>query len=54
VSRLRRVALPRRRARSLAPRPWPRAQPGGTSPYLDLTRRRVRDRSSHLRCFPVV
>ncbi len=49
-SRLGRLALPRRRARSLAPRPWPRAQPGGTSPYLVETRRRVRDRSSHLHC----
>ena len=50
LSRLGRLALPRRRARSLAPRPGPRAQPGGTSPYLVETRRRVRDRSSHLRC----
>ena len=32
MSRLRRVALPRRRARLLAPDPWPRAVPGAASP----------------------
>ncbi len=49
VSRSGRLALPRRRARSLAPAPGPRAQPGSASPYLDSTRRRVRVRScSHL------
>jgi hypothetical protein len=49
VSRSGRLALPRRRARSLAPDPGPRAQPGSASPYLASTRRRVRVRScSHL------
>ena len=54
ASCLRRLALPRYRARSLAPRPRPRAEPGGTSPDLESTRRRVRDHASHLLCVPVV
>src|SRR5918999_4171939 len=52
-SRRGRLALPWRRARSLAPVPGPRAQPGSTSPYLDSTRRRVRDHASHLLLVPV-
>jgi hypothetical protein len=49
VSRFGRLALPRRRARSLAPNSGSRAEPGSASPYLALTRRRVRVGScSHL------
>ena len=49
VSRSGRLALPRRRARFLAPNSGSRAQPGSTSPDLASTRRRVRVRScSHL------
>jgi hypothetical protein len=49
MSRSGRLALPRRRARLLAPNSGSRAQPGSTSPYLASARRRVRVRScSHL------
>jgi hypothetical protein len=48
-SRFGRLALPRRRARSLAPAPGPRAEPRSASPHLASTRRRMRVRScSHL------
>ena len=49
MSRLGRLALPWRRARWLAPLPWPRAQPGGASLASQMTRQRLRDlNDSHL------
>jgi hypothetical protein len=49
MSRSGRSALPRRRARSLAPPPGHGPNPGRRR-RLGRPRRRVRDRSSHLRC----